>query len=176
MRRRSTHSGPRPARREPVPMVDARHVLSFFGMMLGRFNRIGITETTRGRMWISFTCENCGKHFQVDERAHGRRGRCSDCGHVMRIPGPDGESMRTLRPLLQRTAGGPPFHLSPPDHSDGPARSSPPPPPNPPRTNPRCAHHRRDHHDLAGFRSRGARTRGIEHVRFDLLDDDADPG
>ena len=38
-------------------------------------------------MSINFTCENCGKRFKVDERSQGRRGRCSHCGHVMRIPG-----------------------------------------------------------------------------------------
>ena len=38
-------------------------------------------------MLINFNCENCGKGFSVDEHAHGKRGRCSNCGHVMRIPG-----------------------------------------------------------------------------------------
>ena len=38
-------------------------------------------------MLINFACENCGKDFSVDEHLHGRRGRCSNCGHVMRIPG-----------------------------------------------------------------------------------------
>jgi hypothetical protein len=37
-------------------------------------------------MLLLFSCENCGKHFQVDESAHGKRGRCKNCGHVMRIP------------------------------------------------------------------------------------------
>ena len=37
-------------------------------------------------MLIQFPCESCGKCFHVDERFRGRRGRCSQCGHLMRIP------------------------------------------------------------------------------------------
>src|SRR5260370_34305628 len=37
---------------------------------------------------ISFTCERCGKRFHLDEHLGGRRGRCSQCGLVMRIPAP----------------------------------------------------------------------------------------
>ena len=37
-------------------------------------------------MVVEFTCERCGKRFQIEERYGGKRGRCSQCGHVMRIP------------------------------------------------------------------------------------------
>jgi hypothetical protein len=37
-------------------------------------------------MLLLFSCENCGKRFQVDESVQGKRGRCKNCGHVMRIP------------------------------------------------------------------------------------------
>jgi hypothetical protein len=37
-------------------------------------------------MLILFTCEHCGKRIKVDARMEGRRGRCSNCGHEMRIP------------------------------------------------------------------------------------------
>ena len=37
-------------------------------------------------MLMLFTCEHCGKRIQVDARMQGRRGRCSHCGQVMKIP------------------------------------------------------------------------------------------
>ena len=37
-------------------------------------------------MLLLFSCEQCGKRFQVDESAQGKRGRCKNCGHLMRIP------------------------------------------------------------------------------------------
>lgn len=66
-------------------------------------------------MLLLFSCENCGKHFQVDESAHGKRGRCKNCGHVMRIPqagAAKAEHAHTpgeARPHLPET----PFRLSP---------------------------------------------------------------
>ena len=41
---------------------------------------------TKDNMLLVFACESCGKRFQVDERFQGKRGRCSHCGHLMRIP------------------------------------------------------------------------------------------
>jgi predicted Zn finger-like uncharacterized protein len=37
-------------------------------------------------MLMLFTCEHCGKRIRVDAQSQGRRGRCSNCGHVMIIP------------------------------------------------------------------------------------------
>ena len=36
-------------------------------------------------MWIRFTCSKCGKHFKVDERSAGKKGRCP-CGNNIHIP------------------------------------------------------------------------------------------
>src|ERR1700677_4199190 len=69
---------------------------------------------TEARMSIIFTCENCGKRFKVDERSQGRRGRCSHCGHVMRIPGA-GVSERAHTPDAATPDADPPFKLSPPE-------------------------------------------------------------
>jgi HEAT repeat protein len=37
-------------------------------------------------MLISFSCENCGKGFEVDSANAGKRCRCRQCGHIFRIP------------------------------------------------------------------------------------------
>jgi hypothetical protein len=41
-------------------------------------------------MLIAFTCLNCGKDFQKDSSLAGKKGRCSQCGHVFEIPGLSG--------------------------------------------------------------------------------------
>jgi DNA-directed RNA polymerase subunit RPC12/RpoP len=40
-------------------------------------------------MLMLFTCEKCGKRILVDAQMEGRKGRCTNCGHVMRIPRAD---------------------------------------------------------------------------------------
>jgi hypothetical protein len=35
---------------------------------------------------IAFSCEGCGKAFEVDDDLAGRKSRCKKCGAVMRIP------------------------------------------------------------------------------------------
>jgi len=35
---------------------------------------------------LYFHCENCGKEHHAEDDLGGRKGRCQDCGHVMRIP------------------------------------------------------------------------------------------
>ena len=44
---------------------------------------------------IAFSCEGCGKAFEVDDDLAGRRSRCKRCGAVMRIP----DSEPVLAPL-----------------------------------------------------------------------------
>lgn len=39
-------------------------------------------------MKIKFACPSCGKPHTVDASLAGRKGRCQDCGAVMRIPAP----------------------------------------------------------------------------------------
>ncbi len=68
-------------------------------------------------MVISFTCEKCGKHFQVEEHLHGKRGRCSQCGHVMKIPESAGGQHAPLRSGEQQADS--PFKLSPPEPHPG---------------------------------------------------------
>lgn len=38
------------------------------------------------RMSIAAVCDNCGKQFDVNESLAGKKARCSDCGHLFRIP------------------------------------------------------------------------------------------
>ncbi len=133
-------------------------------------------------MLLQFPCENCGKSFQVDERFRGKRGRCSQCGHIMRIP-----SASVVDPAAREVSTGPstelasapeeaPFRLSPPEPRPGmrwvpPARAQTHEPVAGRPVGP----------DNSGFAA-GApvpaqRPHTDEHpVRFELLDDDADPG
>jgi hypothetical protein len=45
-----------------------------------------LPDMSRERMAISFACEGCGKHFEVDEAHAGKRGKCSGCGRPMIVP------------------------------------------------------------------------------------------
>jgi hypothetical protein len=70
-------------------------------------------RTEEASMPIVFTCEQCGRRFQVDDRLQGKRGRCKTCGLVMRIPhpgaaGPENAAGREPEPE-------PLFRLSPPE-------------------------------------------------------------
>ena len=38
-------------------------------------------------MSVTFSCENCGKSFTLDDKFAGKKGRCKQCGTVMLIPG-----------------------------------------------------------------------------------------
>ena len=68
-------------------------------------------------MLLIFTCENCGKRFQVDESAQGKRGRCKNCGHVMRIPQTHGDHAKHAHVAGEARAhvSEEPFRLSPPE-------------------------------------------------------------
>jgi hypothetical protein len=129
-------------------------------------------------MLINFACENCGKDFSVDEHLHGRRGRCSNCGHVMRIPGA-AASNRANAPAPAaspeiKPESEPPFRLSPPE----------PPPIVGPLVPPYAAEHVPAHHPAipqpaaphAFSLAPGPRVPHSREpdVRFELLDDDAD--
>ena len=39
-------------------------------------------------MTISFSCDECGKHYEVSPSLAGKRGQCKQCGHRMLIPKP----------------------------------------------------------------------------------------
>jgi len=152
-------------------------------------------------MLINFSCESCGKRFQVDERSHGKRGRCMQCGHVMRIPRVEDAEHSHIRAAAATSAAiATPNAIITPDaaaihaaasEADPPFRLSPPSPapmlhreivypatlpaaqqPEPPR--------RADPHPsvflLASPAAGTEQPRGDEaHARFELLDDDADP-
>jgi hypothetical protein len=80
---------------------------------------------------VVFRCEHCGKRFEIDDRYGGRRGRCSQCGQVMRIPPAEApEAARPHAAADQHKSGrietseekrsaepepAPPFRLSPPE-------------------------------------------------------------
>ncbi len=69
----------------------------------GRIDRGRRPAANDALMLIIFQCEHCGRRFQADERMRGRRGRCSYCGHVMRIPNvPAGEPVQAARRVEPR--------------------------------------------------------------------------
>ena len=135
-------------------------------------------QATEGGMLINFTCENCGKGFSVDEHSHGKRGRCSNCGHVMRIPG----ALATDR--AHAVASAPAPEIKP--ESEPAFRLSPPEPPPfvGPLVPPLVVEHVPAHHPAIpqpaaphqfGFEPGPREPHAREpHVRFELLDDDAD--
>jgi len=132
-------------------------------------------------MLIVFTCENCGKRFQVDERLQGKRGRCSDCGHVMRIPrtaaaGPAAPgALLAPAPEPVTAPAEAPFRLSPPEPRPmvRPLLSAPASAPEP------AAHQPAGPHGsvfaLAAPPPGTPQQLGDHDVRFELLDDDDDP-
>src|ERR1700733_10995507 len=130
-----------------------------------------MTETS---MSIIFTCEKCGKRFKVDERSQGRRGRCSHCGHVMRIPGAGvSEHAHATAPATKPDAESP-FKLSPPEPHPQvrevilpPAANVAPHQPNRPFHSPSAP---------ASSVPVAEQPNAHEpHIHFELLDDDADP-
>jgi hypothetical protein len=40
---------------------------------------------------ISFGCESCGHHIELDDACAGKTGRCKHCGHEMAVPAPQEE-------------------------------------------------------------------------------------
>jgi hypothetical protein len=60
-------------------------------------------------MFLVFACEHCGKRIRVDARSQGRRGRCGNCGQVMRIPHVEAPA-HAPAPAAEA-----PFRLSPPE-------------------------------------------------------------
>ena len=139
---------------------------------------LSVSEATEGGMRINFTCENCGKGFSVDERSHGKRGRCSHCGHVMRIPGAEttdrADAAAAASSLAIKPENEPPFRLSPPELRPF---VGPPVPPY-------AAEHAPAKHPALPQQTapqQFAFTPGTRephahepHVRFELLDDDVD--
>jgi hypothetical protein len=137
-----------------------------------------VRQATEGGMLINFTCENCGKGFSVDEHSHGKRGRCSNCGHVMRIPGAlatDRAHVAAAAPSPEiKPESEPAFRLSPPE----------PPPVVGPLVPPFAEEHapaqhpvilqQREPHQFAGEPGTRQPAAHEPHVRFELLDDDAD--
>jgi hypothetical protein len=127
-------------------------------------------------MLINFSCENCGKQFNVDERSRGRRGRCSQCGHVMRIPGGAASQHAHTRAAAaeSQVEPGAVFKLSPPE-----------PHPMvrevilPPAAEPAVHQPVGPHHSVFAMASPVPSTQqphaNEPQVRFELLDDDADP-
>jgi hypothetical protein len=121
-------------------------------------------------MWLSFTCEKCGKRIQVDERFQGKRGRCSSCRHVMRIPRADSERPEQApeEAPASAPAGEPVFRLSPPEPpplARVEARLQTVEPAAPP---PQDRHHAVPEHSVHQSHP------DTDHVWFDLLDDDVD--
>ena len=51
-------------------------------------------------MPIAFACENCGRHYQVDDTFAGKKGKCKACGHRLLIP-----SGGTAEPAPRPTTG-----------------------------------------------------------------------
>lgn len=110
-------------------------------------------------MLMLFTCEQCGKRILVDATMQGRKGRCGNCGHVMRIPLADEAHLQPpplpqtgvaeqpkhaeVHPSAQPAAapaGEAPFRLSPPEERPGVATPPPPVVPPPVLAEPRQLH------------------------------------
>lgn len=49
-------------------------------------------------MTVSFSCEECGKDYQVDDGLAGKRGRCKQCGHTMKIPAAEAVAVKSASP------------------------------------------------------------------------------
>jgi DNA-directed RNA polymerase subunit RPC12/RpoP len=125
-------------------------------------------------MSIIFTCKNCGKRFTVDEPSQGRRGRCSHCGHVMRIPGPAGAEHAHPPARAATPDAESPFKLSPPEPHPLVREAIPPPAADLAPQQPVGPHHGQ----FAPTSSIPASQQPHAHephVHFELLDDDADP-
>jgi hypothetical protein len=63
-------------------------------------------------MQITFTCEHCGHHFEVDESLAGKHRHCKNCGKEMDVPSPEFR----IQPLAENAG----------DESESEQRSSPP--------------------------------------------------
>jgi hypothetical protein len=132
---------------------------------------------------ISFTCEKCGKQFQVDEHILGKRGRCLQCGHVMRISSTfAAPPAATAEPaeFQPSAASGPaaeaeaaPFRLSPLEPPPGVSPQMPAPAAEPPALQPTSP--RAPILEAAAAPPVKGRHPGKRHPQFELLDDDADP-
>jgi hypothetical protein len=129
-------------------------------------------------MPISFACEKCGRQFQVDEISGGKRGRCSQCGHIMRIPKSteaDTAEVHQEAPTGPAPAAEePPFRLSPlePRPIVRPLPQALDPVPEAGARQPADTH--RSMTPNPETPSRPAHTDGHD-VKFELLDDDVDP-
>ena len=124
-------------------------------------------------MLLIFTCENCGKRFKVDERSQGKRGRCSHCGHKMRIPKVEVPEAAHATAAAATPAPEAPFRLSPPESRPVTADVILPPASTPPE------HHPAERHQ--SIFQLEPQTPGAhephphdDHVHFELLDEDDD--
>jgi hypothetical protein len=130
-------------------------------------------------MPIIFTCENCGKRIQVDERVQGKRGRCSRCGQVMRIPGAKVAERAHSPAATAAPEAELPFRLSPPEHPNLIPREFNTPDSDAAAHQPERTHQVGPHGSVFPLASpipaAGNTQAKEEYVRFDLLDDDADP-
>jgi len=130
-------------------------------------------------MLLVFACESCGKRFQVDERFQGKRGRCSHCGHLMRIPQTAAEAQNApeATPAAADNAvsapEGIPFKLSPPELRPMVHGEEPHLPPEPAGPRPVVPHN--SVFGLAAPVPAAHQRKGEQHVRFELVDVDADP-
>jgi hypothetical protein len=147
-------------------------------------------------MLLSFTCEHCGKSIRLDDRYQGRRGRCSRCGHVMRIPAPAAD---TRAPAADQDTHSPgheaapahaaertpapeetPFRLSPPESRPQVAREfvdRPEPAPaggHEPGARPPVGPHPSVFGLAPPVAAARDRQMGDHHVDFELLDDESD--
>jgi hypothetical protein len=130
-------------------------------------------------MLLVFECEICGRRFQIDERFRGKRGRCSHCGHVMRIPqiAADAHGAAAGAPAaISELVAAPdeaPFKLSPPESRPAIHLEEPHPPAEAAAPQPVGPH--KSVFGLAAPVPPAQQRKGDQHIRFDLVDEDADP-
>src|SRR5271170_581270 len=127
-------------------------------------------------MLLIFTCENCSKRFKVDERLQGKKGRCTHCGHAMRIPRVEvtDDSRTAAAQGAHEVEAEPAFRLSPPDpRPQIRAVALPPSTAEPPAHHPVEPHHSVFHLE-PNPPSGHDPDRPEDQGRFELLDDDAE--
>jgi hypothetical protein len=135
-------------------------------------------------MLLIFTCENCHRRFKVDESSQGKRGRCSYCRHVMRIPRADSTEPHrpgTARPAAAAKPAGqgkpaaeavPEFRLSEPEERPQVPSFVPPPSAVEPAPGHRAPTHYPTFPDDSIADNKVQPQWGDDQSHFELMDDE----
>jgi predicted Zn finger-like uncharacterized protein len=50
---------------------------------------------------IKFTCSNCSKKISTPDKSAGKRGKCPQCGHILRVPTPHKEILQDDQTIIK---------------------------------------------------------------------------